>query len=155
MSDLLLASGRPVLVVEDSDDDFDTVVQAAHLAQVRNPLMHAANADAALLLLAEPRLQPFAFMLLDCSLPGEDGLELLQALRRHKAHALLPVVVFTASVNPRDRHAFYLAGANAYHVKKVRFDECLACLQSIFHYWLTQVVLPETCAPVLFERQTQ
>jgi two-component system, chemotaxis family, chemotaxis protein CheY len=154
MTDLVLNSNRPVLVVEDSDDDFDTVVQAASLAHVRNPLVHAANADAALALLAVQGPQAFAFMLLDCSLPGEDGLELLQALRRDSAHALLPVVVFTASVSPRDRHAFYLAGANAYHVKKVRFDECLACLQSIFHYWLTQVVLPETRTPLTPERQT-
>lgn len=143
MADVAHAGSRPILVVEDSDDDFDTVVEASRRAQVRNRLVHAASADAARELLATPRLGPFAFMLLDCSLPTEDGLSFLQELRREPAHALMPVVVYTASVNPRDRNAFYAAGANAYHVKKVRFEECLATVQAIFDYWLRQVVLPD------------
>jgi two-component system, chemotaxis family, chemotaxis protein CheY len=133
----------PVLVIEDSADDFDTVVEAARLARIRNRLVHAASADAARRVLALPRHSPFAFVLLDCSLPGEDGLTLLQELRRDPATVMLPVVVFTASVNPRDRNAFYAAGANAYHVKRVRYEDCLGTLQEIFRYWLLQVMPPD------------
>jgi two-component system, chemotaxis family, chemotaxis protein CheY len=144
----------PVLVIEDSADDFDTVVEAALRARVRNRLVHAASADAARQLLTAPRRDPFAFVLLDCSLPGEDGLALLQDLRRDPATVMLPVVVFTASVNPRDRNAFYAAGANAYHVKRVRFDDCLSTLQEIFRYWLLQVIPPEAHAAVPSRVQT-
>jgi CheY-like chemotaxis protein len=135
------ADQRAVLVVEDSHDDFDTVVQAALRARVHNRLVQAVDADVALrLLAAEPG--SFAFMLLDFNVPGVDGLALLQQMRRDPALLRLPVVVFTTSVNPRDRDAFYDAGANAYHVKTVRYEDCLFALEGIFHYWLTCATLP-------------
>jgi two-component system, chemotaxis family, chemotaxis protein CheY len=81
-------------------------------------------------------------MLLDFNLPGRDGLALLRQVRGETALAALPVVVFTTSVNPRDRDAFYAAGANAYHVKSVRYDLCLQTLEAIFDYWLNRVALP-------------
>jgi CheY-like chemotaxis protein len=86
----------------------------------------------------------YALVLLDSSLPGDDGLGLLEELRRHPRHRSLPVVVLTASSSPRDRNAFYGAGANAYHVKTVKFADALANLEQVFRYWMTQVILPTT-----------
>lgn len=143
MTDLDVFRARPILVVEDSDDDFDTVLEAARLAQVRNRILRADTAESGRAMLAGQVANPFAFVLLDCSLPGEGGLAFLQAMRSSPATALLPAVVFTASINPRDRDAFYAAGANAYHVKKVGFDDCLATLDAIFRYWLCSAVLPD------------
>lgn len=132
----------PILVVDDSDEDVDTVSIAARRANIGNLLVHARDADEARrLLFATPQVA-YAFMLLDCSLPGEDGLTLLEEVRRDAHHHTLPVIVLTASINPRDRDAFYAAGANAYHVKLVNFGDGLANLESLFCYWLTHVVLP-------------
>jgi len=132
----------PILVVDDSDDDFDTVAQAAQRAGIRNQLVHARDAEQARAALAATPPPAFAFMLLDCSLPGDDGLSLLKQLRQHPLHGCLPVVVLTASINPRDRNAFYAAGANAYHVKTVSFSDSLATLRHVFDYWLTHTILP-------------
>jgi CheY-like chemotaxis protein len=129
---------RPVLVVEDSDDDFDTVVHAATLAHVPNRLIRAADADVALSLLARTPASALAFMLLDYDLPGLDGLALLDHVRRDFSPADLPVVVFTTSVNPRDREAFCAAGASAFHVKSVQHADCLRTLGSIFTQWLNR-----------------
>lgn len=133
---------RPVLVVEDTDDDYDTVVEAALRAQVDNRLVHAADAGSAARLLYAAPADTFSFMLLDYNLPGVDGLEFLQTLRSHPVHGMLPVVIFTASVNPRDCKAFHAAGASAYHVKAMRFDQCLVTLEGIFDRWLTP---PTSC----------
>lgn len=132
----------PILVVDDSDDDFDTVVLAAQQARIGNALVHARDADEARRMLSLVPPVDYAFVLLDCNLPGEDGLSLLEELRQHPRHRMLPVIVLTASINPRDRDAFYAAGINAYHVKMVNFEEGLANLANVFRYWLTQVVLP-------------
>jgi CheY-like chemotaxis protein len=112
---------RPVLVVEDSDDDFDTMLIAAARANVSNPLVRAADADAARRLLATDTAGSFSFMLLDHNLPGTDGLDLLEQARRDGSLAGLAVVVFSTSVNPGDRALFLAAGAGAFHVKSVQY----------------------------------
>lgn len=132
----------PILVVDDSDDDFDTVCMAVARTNIGNTLVHARDADEARRMLSRVPAVAYAFVLLDCNLPGEDGLSLLEEIRQHPRHRTLPVVVLTASINPRDRDAFYAAGVNAYHVKMVNFEQGLANLEHVFRYWLTQVVLP-------------
>ena len=140
------ADPRSVLVVEDCDDDFDTVVVAAARAQVANRLVRAAEADVAWRLLAVEPVESFAFMLLDYNLQGPDGLSLLDQVRGEGLLARLPVVVFTTSVNPRDREVFYSAGASAFHVKSVQYTDCLNTLESIFGQWLNRVTLPNGAA---------
>ena len=137
---------RPVLVIEDSADDFDTVIKAATLAKVNNRLIRAADADVARRLLSSAPASTFAFMLLDYDLPGLDGLALLDHVRRDAALADLPVVVFTASINPRDRDAFRAAGASAFHVKSVQHADCLQTLESIFAHWLNRAALSDDAA---------
>lgn len=133
---------RAVLIVEDSDDDFDTVLEAATRARVSHRLIRAADAEAAQSLLTRDAVGAFAFMLLDYNLPGLDGLAFLSTVRRDPALAALPVVIYTTSVNPRDRDAFLLAGANAFHPKSVQHADCLRTLESIFEHWLIRAVPP-------------
>ncbi len=124
-----------VLVVDDSEDDFQTVCMAATSAHVTIPIINAVNADVALGMLDGASEGAFAFMLLDFNLPGVDGLTFLRQVRLHPVHARLPVVVLTASVNPRDRDAFLAAGADAFYVKTVRLEDCLMTLAAIFKRW--------------------
>lgn len=140
--ELSLRDDRPILVVEDCDDDFDTVLEAARRAGVGNPLVRATDADTARSLLARRPAGEFAFVLLDYNLPGADGLALLEGLRRELSMAVLPAVVFTTSVNPLDRDAFDRAGANAFHAKSVQYDVCLDTLQAIFDRWLQRAPPP-------------
>ena len=137
---------RPVLVVEDSDDDFETIVDAALQVGVANRLVRAVDADGAARLLSQHLPDDFAFMLLDYRLPGRDGLSLLRQLRGDPQFAKLPIVVFSTSVNPRDREVFYDSGANAYHVKPMQYSDGVLTLAAIFVYWLNHVVLPQDSA---------
>ena len=151
----LAANRRPVLVVEDCADDFNTVVEAAARAGVGNRLVHAVDAGGAQRLLdgeaagktAGQAAGGFAFMLLDQNLPGTDGLSFLRQLRRGPLLSRLPTVILTSCGNPRDRDAFYDAGANAYHVKAVHYLDCLRTLEQIFGYWLNSTVLPDPTPP--------
>ena len=145
---------RPVLVVEDSADDFDTVIQAATLANVHNRLIRAADGDVAQRLLKSAPASTFAFMLLDYDLPGLDGLALLDHLRRDRLLADLPVVVFTTSINPRDRDVFFAAGASAFHVKSVEHAACLHTLESIFAHWLNRAALRDGTATASHARRS-
>lgn len=139
---------RAVLVVEDSDEDWDTVCVAARAGGFEQRLVRAADSDACLALLRggraphTPALAP-ALVLLDLSLPGLDGRQLLLDIRHDAATAALPVVVLTTSSNPRDVAACYAGGANAYHAKPLRHDDHLGLLQRLFGYWLVETVLPD------------
>ena len=80
---------QSVLVVDDSEDDFQTVCMAASSARVTMPVINAVNADVALGMLDGASEGTFAFMLLDFNLPGVDGLTFLRQVRLHPVHDIL------------------------------------------------------------------
>ena len=138
-NDRLINDRRAILVVEDCDDDFDTVVEAAAQAQVSHRLVRAVDAEAAQSLLGPDAASLYAFILLDYKLPGMDGLAWLDIVRRDPALAALPIVVLTTSIHPDDLDAFCLTGAAAVHLKSVQHSECLRTLVGIFAHWLNRV----------------
>jgi CheY-like chemotaxis protein len=136
---------RSILVLEDSDEDFATVQDAARLAGLPNPIVRACTAGECLRLLRgelQARAASPLLVLLDLNTPGDDGREALRTIRQDEALKTLPLVVLSASANPRDLQFCYAAGANAYHVKPVEHALHLQLLHQIFAYWLGSVKLP-------------
>jgi len=131
------AATASVLVVEDSDEDFDTVADAAARLQVPYALVRVLSVDDGLAALLSG--QPFRLVILDNSLPGDRGDVFLSALRRHPLHCRVPVVAFTASGRQPERDALHAAGVNAFHVKSVNYEDNLWTLEMIFNYWLRAV----------------
>lgn len=136
---------RHILVVEDSDEDFETVLDAARGAAVQRPIVRALSGGQALRLLGGPargRETLPALLLLDLNTAGDDGREALRDIRQDPSLRTLPLVVLSASANPRDLDHCYSLGANAYHVKPVDHAAHLLVLRQIFAYWLGSVLLP-------------
>ena len=134
-----------VLVVEDSDEDFDTVLDASRLANVINEIRRATSGDECLQHLADlesKRLQLPILVLLDLNTPKGDGRDALRGIMRNEQLRSMPLVVMSASANSRDVSFCYDHGANAYHLKPVSHPEHLQILKNIFSYWLTCVILP-------------
>ena len=73
--------------------------------------------------------EPFDLLILDRMLPGRDGLEILQALR--KKGLLTPVLFLTARDGVADRVAGLDAGADDYLVKPFAFAELLARVRAL------------------------
>ena len=142
MTDL---SNRPVFVVEDSDEDFETIREAALQAGVPNPLTRFTSGDLFLrqLALPESRQNHPALVLMDLNLPGTDGRQTLAELRRDTFMRQVPVLVLTTSRNERDVIFCYQTGANVYHVKPVSYLEHLELVSTMLLYWLNRVTLPE------------
>jgi CheY-like chemotaxis protein len=135
----------PVVVVEDSNEDFDTVETAYRMAASKHRLHRTLTGEMCLRLLRAEgveQLRP-ALLLLDLNTPAADGREALVVIRRDPALRQMPVVVLSVSSDPRDVAYCYCNGANAYHVKPVRYAEHLQLLVDIFSYWLRSAVLPE------------
>jgi CheY-like chemotaxis protein len=134
-----------VLVVEDNDGDFETVVEAMQLAAVGNQVRRARTGTECLtqmqMCLQQQTSLP-ALVLLDLNTPNDDGRSALLQMKADDKLRSVPVVVISASLNPRDVDFCYRQGLSAYHVKSVNHATHLETLKTIFIYWLTMVLLP-------------
>lgn len=135
------ARHRALIVLEDSDEDFETLREATQSAGLHNEVHRATTGEGCLALVRAAAVRP-AMVLLDLNTPGMDGRGALRELKEDPVLRELPVVVLTTSANPRDLEFCYRAGANAYHIKPVRYPEHLQVLLSLLGYWLGSVVLP-------------
>ena len=142
MTDL---SNRPVFVVEDSDEDYETIREAALQAGVPNPLTRFTSGDQLLrqFALPERRRNLPALVLMDLNMPGTDGRQTLAELRQDTFLRQVPVLVLTTSRNERDVIFCYKTGANVYHVKPVSYLEHIDLVSTTLLYWLNRVTLPE------------
>jgi two-component system response regulator len=91
---------------------------------------------------AAPRL-----VLLDLKLPKVNGLEVLEQIRRHEQTRLLPVVVFTSSVEDKDLSESYRRGANAYIRKPVDFREYKEMIVDVGTFWIRRNQMPVVRGP--------
>jgi len=140
---------RPILVVEDSPEDYETTLRAFRRAGLRNRMLRCETGDEALDFLhrrgryADPLMSPRpAIILLDLNLPGTDGRDVLVEIKRAEPLAPIPVVVLTTSSDSRDVQACYAAGANSYVQKPVDLDGFMEAMRLLSEYWFDVVILP-------------
>jgi len=145
----VLDSTRPILVVEDSPEDYETTLRAFRRAGLRNRMLRCETGDDALDFLhrrgryADPSVSPRpAIILLDLNLPGTDGRDVLIEIKRAAPLAPIPVVVLTTSADARDVEACYAAGANSYVQKPVDLDGFMEAIRLLSEYWFDVVILP-------------
>jgi len=131
-----------LVVVEDSDEDFDTVAEAVKRSGVTAEVRRATTGEAGLALLRELAPDRPVLVLMDLNTPGIDGREALAALKTDPALKAIPVIVFSTSANPKDVGFCYAAGANAYHVKPVQYPDHLQLVIDLVNYWCGRVALP-------------
>lgn len=81
-------------------------------------------------------------LLMDLNMPRMDGREALRAIRADPGLKHLPVIMVTTSRAELDIMVSYQLGANSYVTKPRRYDELIAVLRSLEHYWMETVQLP-------------
>ena len=138
---------QAILVVEDNDEDFQTVVEAARHGSIANPLCRAFSGDDGLRILhaaVQARSPLPALVLLDLNTPAGDGREALHQIKHNVLLRMIPTVILSTSANPRDVDFCYANHANAYHVKPVSHPANLKILQDIFSYWLASALRPNS-----------
>jgi two-component system, response regulator len=138
---------QPILLVEDSPEDFETAERAFRRSGLKNPIIRCADGDEALELLF--RRGRFAdaprpgVVLLDLNLPGTDGREVLAEIKADPQLKHIPVIVLTTSSDDRDVQACYQAGASSYIQKPVDLEGFMRAIERLNDYWFEVVILPK------------
>jgi two-component system, response regulator len=138
-----LRDSQPILIVEDSADDFEAAKRAFGKANLRNPIKHAASGEEALVYLRSGSLAKPGIILLDLNMPGLDGRKTLEIIKRSPELKKIPVVVLTTSDDERDISACYEMGANTYIQKPVDFDGLISAIKQLKEYWFEIALLPK------------
>lgn len=100
---------RLILVLEDFDDDLETVLESLKNAGFRHEVRQAATGDDFLERLRGNGGSPLrpCIILLDLNTPGLDGCHALREIKTDARLKILPVVIFAASSNTRDLEYSY------------------------------------------------
>jgi CheY-like chemotaxis protein len=118
-------SDHTLLVVDDEEMNRD--VLSRRLERKGYQVVVAEGGRQALDTVAD---RPIDLVLLDIMMPGVDGLEVLQTLRRRHSQAELPVIMATAKGESDDVVRALELGANDYVVKPLDFPVVLARVQA-------------------------
>ncbi|MEB3356835.1 MAG: response regulator [Synechococcales bacterium] len=139
----------PLLIVEDSDEDFETFQRFLRRSPTQIPIQRCIDGDQALAFLyrrgdfIDPSSAPRpGLIVLDLNLPGTDGREVLRQIKQDERLRKIPLVVFTTSNNPKDIAECYQYGANSYIVKPINFARLKQDIQTLVTYWFEVTELP-------------
>ena len=131
-----------ILVVEDDPNDVLLIQRAFRKAELKNEMRFVRDGEEAIAYLKgegqylNRQDYPLPFMiLLDLKMPGTDGFEVLQWVRRTPEVRRSLVVVLTSSNRQNDVDRAYELGANSYLVKPVEFDQMVHLIQRFEAYW--------------------
>lgn len=133
---------QSLLLIEDSDEDFEAFIRIIRKSSLTNPIFRCTNGDDALDFLyhsgkyTEYQKAPRpGIILLDLNLPGTDGREVLEQIKQDNTLKTIPVIVFTTSSNPKDIDACYQYGANGYIIKPIDVKKLIKAIQTFVDYW--------------------
>jgi CheY-like chemotaxis protein len=110
-----------ILVIEDNRDDQDMLIRQLQKSGINDQVVCVADGQDALALVrtGARKLSAVCAIFLDLSLPGVNGLLLLEAIRANVETALLPVFVMTGSMNPKDEAECRRLGATSFIPKRL------------------------------------
>ena len=138
-----MTPSRPILLVEDSEDDVFFMQLAIEDSAIRNPVVVAQDGLQALDYLAgagkfsDRTAFPLpALIFLDLKLPGKKGLDLLAWMRQQEQLRSIVVIILTSSQEPSDVSQAYRLGANSYLVKPSTTARLRELVQAVKAYWL-------------------
>lgn len=139
-----MSGSRPILYAEDDENDVFFMQRAFKQAGVVNPLRTVPDGKHVIDYL-EGR-EPYAnrlenpmpcLILLDLSMPGKSGMDVLKWVRSQPFTSALPVIVLTSSNQESDIQRAYVLGANGYLIKPGRPDELQLMVKGVSDYWLS------------------
>jgi len=116
-------SGKRVLLAEDNEVNLEMTVALLERVGIE-PIVARDGAEA----LQRLRAESVDAVLMDCHMPGVDGISATRAIRSEPRWADLPIIAMTASAMAEDRDMILAAGMNDHVAKPVNLEIFYATL---------------------------
>jgi CheY-like chemotaxis protein len=146
----IISPNHLILIVEDSDIDYETTLRAFKKSNLANPVQRCEDGEDALDFLHQRNRYAEAsqssrpdLILLDLNLPGTDGREVLEEIKKDPKLRTIPVIVLTTSSDEKDIEKCYQAGANSYIQKPVDLQGFFEAVQRLKDFWFEVAILPK------------
>ncbi len=123
-----LLSGRKIVVI---DDDIRNIFSLTSALEEHGVELHYAESGRSGIELLQ-RMPDADAVLVDIMMPGMDGYETIQEIRRMPGVAALPIIAVTAKAMKGDRQKCIEAGASDYIAKPVDIDQLVSVLRVWF-----------------------
>jgi CheY-like chemotaxis protein len=148
-----LIDHRPILIVEDSDEDFAATLWALEKASIKIPIIRCKDGELAIDYLerrgnyAAGNAAPLpAIILLDLNLPRTNGHQVLKHIKTSHRLKILPVIVFSSSKAREDVQSCYRNGSNSYLTKPIGIADLRKLVNDLAEYWFRLSLLPDRIA---------
>ena len=122
-----MSDSPKVLVVDDDEHILRSLSQYLELEDFR--VISASSGPEALKLFAEEKPD---LLVLDVMMPGMDGFQVLESLRKDPNTAQVPVLMLTARDQHNDIVKGYQMGATSYLVKPFNLDELVEAIREVY-----------------------
>jgi two-component system response regulator ResD len=121
--------GRSARAMIADDDGLTRMLVKVLLEREHFDVIEAANGREAIELAASARPD---VMLMDLYMPEMDGCEAIQALRRNRSFASIPIIVLTAEANPGIERRVFDMGADGYMLKPFEPEDLISRVNAVF-----------------------
>jgi CheY-like chemotaxis protein len=142
-------NARPILLVEDSQDNILLVRYAVQKAGIRTPLEVVTSGEQAIHYLggtngySDWNQFPLpAIVLLDLKMPGMNGFDVLKWIRERPGLKALRVAMLTSSDLPSEIKQAHELGANIFLTKPVQLERLIEIMRTLDEHWLWQAQSP-------------
>jgi CheY-like chemotaxis protein len=139
-----------VLIVEDSEDHVFLLRLAFERAGIGNPVRAVSSGEEAIAYLGgtggffDRAMFPLPLVvLLDLKMPGKDGLEVLEWIRKQPGLKGLMVVMLSSSDLARDVNLAYELGVNAFLTKPIDLDRLVEMMRAFRDFFLCAATPPD------------
>jgi CheY-like chemotaxis protein len=140
---------RPILLVEDSEDNIFLVRHAMRKADVTTPLQVVTSGEQAIEYFSGTngysdwnQFPLPAIVLLDLKMPGMNGFDVLNWIRQQPGLKALRVAMLTSSDIPSEIKLAHELGANIFLTKPVQLERLVEIMKTLNEHWLLQAQSP-------------
>lgn len=81
-----------------------------------------------------------SLIVLDLNMPRLNGTETLRLLKNHPVYRNIPVKIFSTSVNEIEKEQCLQLGADAYVIKPVKYEQCIAIARDFYDFCSTDAM---------------